>query len=173
MVKAQNPHLINVQNGSYFFYKIIKYKSKRHTIIGILSAGSNLIQIRTVQRHPAISHVLVQHPVLNTSTCPRITSSHAWPWPAAKLEVKERAQWPSARAASCAPRNRVKCSSQRDWHMSTEILGADRPRTKYIFGVCVQKAHCCNVTSTSRVWPSRPSKGVPDLPRTQAQSQQF
>lgn len=34
----------------------------------------------------------MQHPVLNTSTRPRITSSHAWPRPAAKPEVKERAQ---------------------------------------------------------------------------------
>lgn len=33
--------------------------------------------------------------------------------------------------------------------MSTEILGADGPRTKYIFGVCVQQAHGHNLTTTS------------------------
>lgn len=27
-----------------------------------------------------------------------------------------------------------------DWHISTEILGGDGPRTNYVFGVCVQQA---------------------------------
>lgn len=43
--------------------------------------------------------------------------------------------------------------------MSTEILGADGPRTKYIFGVCVQQAHGRNVTSTSSGVAFAPQQG--------------
>lgn len=58
--------------------------------------------------------------------------------PEVNLPVGERGLSPRGTRTE---ETRVKCSSPRDWHVSPEILGGAGPRTKYVFGVCVQQVH--------------------------------
>ena len=91
-----------------------------------------------------------QHPRFNTSTVHRISHFltscfHGQPrGPGGpQAQGKLAGGWASARPPRGTGAEGIKCSSPRDWPWIRGSWG-ERPRTKYVFGVCAQQAHSCS-----------------------------